>query len=247
LDNWASNLTEHLATLGELAAGLAHEIRNPLAGIAGVVDVMSKELPADGPSRAIMGDVQKEVLHIQEILNDLLSYARPRPPDFHPSDLNATIEQAVILARQQVLTKPIQIKFNPNPSLPKVDHDPTLIQQVVRNLLINAIQAIAKEGNIDVRLVQEQDCAVIHVDDAGRGIPPEALPKIPLTKTLVTTDFSEVSDRALDYAIALARRYDARIYLAHVITPDPFQFAEPQLPQATYEKVRQAAEEGIYR
>jgi nucleotide-binding universal stress UspA family protein len=52
-----------------------------------------------------------------------------------------------------------------------------------------------------------------------------------------------VSDRALDYAIALARRYDARIYLAHVITPDPFQLAEVQLAQATYEKVRQAAEE----
>ena len=69
--------------------------------------------------------------------------------------------------------------------------------------------------------------------------------RVTLTKILVTTDFSEVSDRALDYAIALARRYDARIYLAHVITPDPFQFAEPQLAQATYEKVRQAAEEGI--
>lgn len=69
--------------------------------------------------------------------------------------------------------------------------------------------------------------------------------RISLTKILVTTDFSEVSDRALDYAIAVARRYDARIYLAHIITPDPFQFAEPQLAQATYEKVRQAAEEGI--
>jgi len=69
--------------------------------------------------------------------------------------------------------------------------------------------------------------------------------RVSLTKILVTTDFSEVSDRALDYAIALARRYDARIYLAHIITPDPFQFAEPQLAQATYEKVRQAAEEGI--
>lgn len=69
--------------------------------------------------------------------------------------------------------------------------------------------------------------------------------RVSLTKILVTTDFSEVSDRALGYAIALARRYDARIYLTHVITPDPFQFAEPQLAQATYEKVRQAAEEGI--
>jgi len=69
--------------------------------------------------------------------------------------------------------------------------------------------------------------------------------RVSISKIMVTTDFSEISDRALDYAIALARRYDARIYLAHVITPDPFQFAEPQLAQATYEKVRQVAEEGI--
>src|SRR3974390_2211351 len=94
-----------------------------------------------------------------------------------------------------------------------------------------------------------------HFDSGGRAVMPQVAEhvkstlefgkKVSLTKILVTTDFSEVSDRALDYAIALARRYDARIYLAHVITPDPFQFAEPQLAQATYEKVRQAAEEGI--
>jgi nucleotide-binding universal stress UspA family protein len=60
--------------------------------------------------------------------------------------------------------------------------------------------------------------------------------RVSLTAIMVTTDFSEVSDRALDYAVALARRYDARIYLTHVITADPFQFAEPQLAQATYEK-----------
>src|ERR1700752_1786646 len=77
------------------------------------------------------------------------------------------------------------------------------------------------------------------------SIKKEVTKRISISKIMVTTDFSEISDRALDYAIALARRYDARIYLAHVITPDPFQFAEPQLAQATYEKVRQAAEEGI--
>lgn len=69
--------------------------------------------------------------------------------------------------------------------------------------------------------------------------------KVALTKILVTTDFSEESSRALDYAVGLARRYDARIYLAHVITPDPFLYAEPALAEATYEKVRQAAEQGM--
>ncbi|PYT68629.1 MAG: hypothetical protein DMG39_20475, partial [Acidobacteria bacterium] len=69
--------------------------------------------------------------------------------------------------------------------------------------------------------------------------------KVSLTKILVTTDFSPGSDRALDYALALARRYDARIYLTHVLAPDPFLYAEPSLAEATYEKVRQAAEQGM--
>jgi nucleotide-binding universal stress UspA family protein len=73
----------------------------------------------------------------------------------------------------------------------------------------------------------------------------EIAKKVALTKILVTTDFSPDSDRALDYALALARRYDARICLAHVIAPDPFLYAEPAMAEATYEKVRQAAEQGM--
>src|SRR5690349_1179405 len=69
--------------------------------------------------------------------------------------------------------------------------------------------------------------------------------RVSLTRILVTTDYSPESDRALDYALALARRYDARIYLAHVIAPDPFLYAEPALAEATYEKVRQCAEQGM--
>jgi hypothetical protein len=199
---------EHLATLGELAAGLAHEIRNPLAGIAGVVEVMSKDLPANSPSRAVMGDVQKEIRHIQDILNDLLFYARPRPPAFHPSDLNATIEQAVMLARQQVRNRPVQILFTANPSLPLVDHDPALIQQVVLNLLLNGIQAIPGAGKVEVTAAREQDQAIVEVADTGRGIPADALPKI--FKPFFTTR-SEGTGLGLSLANGIVQSHGGRI------------------------------------
>jgi two-component system NtrC family sensor kinase len=199
---------EHLASLGELAAGLAHEIRNPLAGIAGVVDVMGKELPANSPSRAVMGDVQNEVLHIQNILNDLLSYSRPRPPNFHPADINTTVEQAIQLARQQVLTKPIRVFYEPVPALPEVLHDPALIQQVILNLLLNGIQAITGEGTVAVSSSLEDDFVLIQVSDTGRGIAPDALAKI--FKPFFTTR-SEGTGLGLSLANGIVRSHGGRI------------------------------------
>jgi len=199
---------EHLATMGELAAGLAHEIRNPLAGIAGVVDIMGKELPANSPSRAVIGEVHREILHIQAILNDLLSYARPRPPNFHPANLNTTIEQAILLARQQVLTKPIQILFEPNTHLPLVEHDPALIQQVVLNLVLNGIQAISGTGQVRVGLHEDHEYVLVQVSDSGRGISSEALPRI--FKPFFTTR-TEGTGLGLSLANSIVQSHGGRI------------------------------------
>jgi two-component system NtrC family sensor kinase len=169
---------EHLASLGELAAGLAHEIRNPLAGIAGALEIIGKGLPAGSSGREVLNELNAEVRRIQSILNDLLAYARPRPPQFFAADLNATVEQAVELARQQVRSKPIQIRFAPCASLGQIVHDPVQLQQVVLNLLLNSIQAIPSEGTIEVALRESQGSAVIRVTDSGKGISPEVLPKI---------------------------------------------------------------------
>ena len=143
---------EHLATLGELATGLAHEIRNPLAGIAGVMEIVGRDLPESSPAREVLSEVQQEILQIKRILSDLLETARPKPPDFRPSDLNSTAEHAVSLARQQALSRPIEIKLSKAHELAPVEHDAGQIQQVLLNLLLNALQAIDDAGNIRVRL-----------------------------------------------------------------------------------------------
>ena len=171
---------EHFATLGELATGLAHEIRNPLAGIAGVIEIVGRDLPASSPAREVVKDVREEIAQINRILTDLLDTARPRACVMRASDLNTTVEHAVMLVRQQVLSKPIRIDFAPAPDLPQVEHDSDKIHQVLLNLLLNSVQAIEGSGRVRVGLFVKEDAgdAVITVSDTGRGIPPEHLPNI---------------------------------------------------------------------
>src|ERR1700741_3589032 len=124
---------EHLATLGELATGLAHEIRNPLAGIAGVIEIISRDLPSTSPARSVVKDVRQEIARINHIVTDLLQTARPHPPKVRKSDLNTTVEHAVMLGLQQALAKSIEISLQKDPSLPLVEHDSDQIHQVLLN------------------------------------------------------------------------------------------------------------------
>lgn len=169
---------EHLATLGELATGLAHEIRNPLAGIAGVIEIVGRDLPASSPARAVVKDVRLEIGRISRTITDLLETARPRHPEVRRSNLNTTVEHAVMLARQQVLSRPIKIELQKDPDLQEVEHDSNQIHQVLLNLLLNAVQAVDKTGTVRVEISSRENCACVVVSDDGRGISAQNLPNI---------------------------------------------------------------------
>ncbi len=169
---------EHLATLGEMAAGLAHEIRNPLAGIAGVIEIIGRDLPSTSPARAVVQDVRLEIAQIDRILTDLLETARPHPPHICRSNLNTTVEHTVMLIRQQVLSRPIQIELERALDLPEVEHDSDQIHQVLLNLLLNAVQAIEGAGTVRVEVGSREGYASVVVSDSGRGISPQNLSNI---------------------------------------------------------------------
>src|SRR6185369_1277446 len=159
---------EHLATLGELAAGLAHEIRNPLAGIAGVIEIIGRDLPKESPSRSVLKDVRSEVLHINKIVSELLEIARPKQPDFHDSDLNTTAEHAVMFAKDQADTRGVELELIRDPEGALVEHDAGQIHQVLLNLVLNGVQACDEGGKVAVQVGHSPETAQLTVVDTGK-------------------------------------------------------------------------------
>lgn len=174
---------EQMAVLGELSAGLAHEIKNPLAGIKVAMEVLSGEAHLSDEDRAVVEKVGQEVVHLEALMKSLLSFARPPKPQPVEMDVNALVNSTLALhaARRSTASQgrpPIEIVKELG-ALPPALVDPMQLQQVLLNLVINAIDAMPEGGTLTVRTALEDGNAIrIDVADTGKGVDPALAEKI---------------------------------------------------------------------
>lgn len=141
---------ESLATLGELAASLAHEIKNPLAGIAGAVQVIADELPEADSRKEIMREILSQVHRLDRTVRDLLAFARPGKPEISPCDIHQVLDRVLLLLAESPEAKDVRVVRAYNLGIPRLNADGKQMGQVFLNLILNAVQAMPGGGSVTI-------------------------------------------------------------------------------------------------
>jgi two-component system sensor histidine kinase PilS (NtrC family) len=170
--------SERLVTVGHLAAGIAHEIRNPLASISGSIELLRQAPQASDDDRTLMNIVHREIDRLNVLIGDLLDYANPKPRTPVDFDLSVLVEEILQVARAEPAFSAIDVTLDLEKPL-RIHADPAQLRQVVWNLVRNAADAAGAGGkHVKVTAYGGPDGPAITIADDGPGIPPEQLAKI---------------------------------------------------------------------
>lgn len=171
--------TQRLATIGQMAAGVAHEINNPLNAIVGMAELLEEDL-TDEQAQKMVRQIREQALRIGRITKNLLTFSRPRPQEFVPVDINEVIREVLDLKAYHLRSNNITVSLNLAQNLPHVIGDKLQIHQVLLNLINNAEDVMSEQsgGTLTVTTEREGEFVRIVVEDTGPGIPPEHLPHI---------------------------------------------------------------------
>ncbi|MDF1535677.1 MAG: ATP-binding protein [bacterium] len=212
---------DRLATLGELAAGIAHEIKNPLAGIAGATQILAREFSDDDPRQPVTQEILKLIERLDSTIRGLLDFARPSVPQIVPTDLGQVMERTLFLVEQmpEIKGQGVAIDLEIDPEMPTVPVDPDLIRQVFLNMAVNAIQAMRQGGTltVTVRTAPEEDLGEVHpaadyvmisFTDTGSGIEEDKLRSI---FTPFFTTKTQGTGLGLPITMRIVEQHDGRI------------------------------------
>ena len=171
-------ISEKMASIGVLAAGVAHEVNTPLTGISSFTQMLLEGAEPDDPKTKMLEKIERQTFRAAKIVNGLLNLARPAQVESGPSDINAVINDVLALLEHQFKTGRIQVRkeFAETPSF--VQGIEYKLQQVFLNLFMNARDAMPRGGWLTIATRGERDAAVIEISDTGSGIPAELLSRI---------------------------------------------------------------------
>jgi signal transduction histidine kinase len=169
---------QQLATVGELASGVAHEIKNPVVGISNGLDLVKRRIGNEPVITPIMDEMTRQIARIDSAVKDLLSFARPSRPTLTPVAGNQVMERALRLVQPAAANAGLSMEVRLADDLPVVLLDEELVTQALVNVLMNAVQATPAGGKISVRTRVLLDQIEFSISDTGRGIPPDVLEQI---------------------------------------------------------------------
>jgi signal transduction histidine kinase len=166
--------TSRLAAVGELAAGVAHEVNNPLTAVLGFSEILLEDLPPEDPNRADVQTIRDAALRARTIVRALRDFARPREPQLAPTDLPELVTKMVDLVRFPLTRSGVIIRES-HGELPLIELDPQAIQQVILNVLTNAMQAMPEGGALGVETSIRGSQAIVRITDSGVGMDESAV------------------------------------------------------------------------
>jgi PAS domain S-box-containing protein len=186
-----------LARVGQMAAVVAHEVRNPLAGIKGAIQILMSRRPTEHAELQVMRGVVDRIDALGDLINDLIAFARPRASNPTACALRPLLAEAVLMLQRDPIGVSVEVAIE-GPDISLVA-DAELVRAAVLNLLLNAAQAMHGHGRVALSTVERQELAMLHVHDTGPGIPPEL-------REQVFEPFFTTKSRGGGLGLAIARR-----------------------------------------